>query len=592
MTRSIATRKSTASPRGAHERAASSWLGRHEPHSDLFTRYRDLDRLWQSSLSQWAGVLAPSTLAGAALDWGSHLLGSPAKQLELLHLAAQAPWASAQPLAQDKRFAGPAWQRWPFNLFMQSFLHTQQLWQHATQGVPGVTRHHEAMVAFGARQWLDMLSPSNGLVTNPVVLERTLAEGGANLLRGAQHALDDLWRDALGQPPAGAEAFEVGKQLAITPGRVIQRNRLAELMQYEPSTARVRREPILLVPAWIMKYYVLDLSPHNSMVKALVDQGFTVFVLSWKNPGPEDRDTALADYFHLGIEAALDAIAKVMPRAPVHALGYCLGGTLLAMGAAALARSRPQALKSLTLLAAQTDFTDPGELGLFIDEGQVEMLDDMMWRQGVLSARQMRGTFQMLRSQDLIWSYRIGNYLLGQRQPSSDLMAWNGDGTRLPYRMHSEYLHGFFLDNALAHGQARLDGRPVNLADIRVPIFNVGAVQDHVAPWRSVFKLHALTDAEQSFALTAGGHNVGIVNPPGQTPTSHRLRRWQAGDRLLTPDEWLASTPTVPGSWWVPWFAWLHEHSSSGWRKPPGLGAVRRGLPPLDAAPGQYVLQR
>jgi len=348
---------------------------------------------------------------------------------------------------------------------------------------------------------------------------------------------------------------------------------------------------VLLVPAWIMKYYVLDLSPHNSLVKALLDQGFSVFAISWKNPTAADHDIGLDDYHKLGVEAALDAIEQVMPAAPVHALGYCLGGTLLAMSAAALARSRPRALKSLTLLAAQTDFADPGELGLFVDEGQVEMLDDLMWRQGVLQARQMQGTFAMLRSRDLIWSYRVMSHLLGERPPFSDLMAWNADGTRLPHRMHSEYLHTLFLDNALARGQARLAGRVINLADIRVPIFSVGALQDHVAPWRSVFKLHGLTDAEQTFALTAGGHNVGIVNPPGQARTSHRIRCWKAGDRLLTPDEWLADTPQRDGSWWTPWFEWLRGHSS-GVRKPPAIGGARAALRPLGDAPGRYVLER
>jgi polyhydroxyalkanoate synthase len=389
---------------GTRERGGSAWLGQAAPASGTFERYRDLDRLLLSSISQLTGGLAPATLAGAALDWWTHLLVSPAKQLELLHLAVDAATRPLEPLPQDKRFSDAAWQQWPFKQWAQSFLSLQQAWQHATTGVPGVTRHHEAMVAFGARQGLDMVSPSNGVFTNPVVLQRTLAEGGANLLRGALLAGEDTLRDTLGLPPAGADEWQVGRNIAVTPGRVILRNRLTELIQYTPSTPRVQAEPVLLVPAWIMKYYVLDLQPHNSLVKALVDQGHTVFALSWKNVTAEDRETTLADYHHLGVEAALDAIAQVLPDTPVHALGYCLGGTLLAMSAATLARRRPQAFKTLTLLAAQTDFTDPGELGLFIDEGQVEMLDDVMWRQGVLQAQQLRGTFQVLRSQDLIWS--------------------------------------------------------------------------------------------------------------------------------------------------------------------------------------------
>ncbi len=581
-----------ALPRGSRERGGSIWLGQPVPKGDLFDSYRVLDRWLMSSLITATGGLSPVTGVGAAVDWWVHLAASPAKQLALAHGLARALQAlGVDPLPQDKRFSDPAWLQWPFSGLALGFLQVQQFWQQATNGVPGVSRHHEAMVAFGARQWLDMVSPSNGVLTNPVVLERTLAEGGANLLRGAGHAAEDAWREALNLPPAGAEAYRVGSNVACTPGRVIHRNRLAELIQYRPTTAETQREPVLLVPAWIMKYYILDLSPHNSLVKALVDQGYTVFALSWKNPGPEDRDISMADYAHLGLDAALDAIAQVLPDTGVHALGYCLGGTLTAMGAAALARTRPRALRSLTLLAAQTDFSDPGELGLFIDEGQVELLDNIMWRQGVLQARQMKGSFQMLRSQDLIWSYRLVNYLLGERAPVSDLMAWNADGTRLPYRMHSEFLHTLFLDNALARGQARLDGHRLQLSDIRVPIFNVGAVQDHVVPWRSAFKLQALTEAEQTFVLTAGGHNTGIVNPPGAAPTSHRLRRWSPGDHRLTPDEWLETTPVVDGSWWLPWFDWLRAHSS-GLRKPPPMGAPAAGLRPLADAPGHYVLER
>ena len=449
-------------------------------------------------------------------------------------------------MPQDKRFDDPAWQAAPHRVLAQSFLLLQQWWQRATTGVPGVTRHHEQMVSFAARQWLDVAAPSNFITTNPVVQQRTVQEAGLNLARGAMHVAEDALREALDQPPAGAEAFEVGRNLAVTPGQVVLRNRLIELIQYAPSTPTVHAEPILIVPAWIMKYYVLDLSPHNSLIRYLVDQGFTVFVISWKNPAAEDRDLGMDDYEHLGVRAALDAVQRIVPRQPVHAVGYCLGGTLLAIVAAALGRDGDQALKSMTLLAAQTDFTDPGELALFIDEGQVSYLENLMWRSGFLDKRQMKSTFQMLRSKDLVWSYRLHNQLLGERAPVTDLMAWNADGTRLPFRMHSEYLRGLFLRNALARGEWRSRARPVNLGDIHVPIFSVGAVQDHVAPWRSVYKLHALTDADQCFVLTAGGHNVGIVNPPGQARSSYRLREWHAGDRLLTPDEWLQDTPRSP----------------------------------------------
>jgi polyhydroxyalkanoate synthase len=353
----------------------------------------------------------------------------------------------------------------------------------------------------------------------------------------------------------------------------------------------VHAEPVLIVPAWIMKYYVLDLSPTNSLVKYLVDQGFTVFMISWKNPDADDRDLGMDDYEHLGVEAALGAIRRIVPGTRVHAAGYCLGGTLLAMAAAALGRRGDHSLQTVTLMAAQTDFSDPGELALFIDEGQVALLESLMAQRGYLDKRQMAGAFQMLRSNDLIWSYRLTNQLLGERRAMTDLMAWNADGTRLPLRMHSEYLRGLFLNNALARGEWIIGGQPVNLRDIHVPVFSVGTVQDHVAPWRSVFKLHALTDTEQTFVLTAGGHNVGIVNPPGSALSSYRLRQWRHGERLLSPDEWLAQTSSVPGSWWEAWVDWLKQRSSRKTR-PPRMGASDAGLPALEAAPGTYVRQR
>lgn len=581
-------------PAGARERGASPWLGGTPPPSETFTRYQNAERALQALAPTPTSAVSPATSWGAFADWATHLAMSPAKQLELAELATRQmtrwwqatatgnPWPH-EPLPQDKRFDNPAWHQPPFAWLAQAFLMRESWWQCATSGVPGVTPHHERMVNFTARQWLDMVAPTNNLATNPEVLQRTLEERGANLMRGLQHALDDTAREAANQPPAGAERFKIGKDVAATPGRVVLRNRLMELIQYDPRTPNVHPEPVLIVPAWIMKYYVLDLEPHNSMVKFLVDRGFTVFAISWKNPTAEDRDLGLDDYHRLGVRTALDTINRAAPDQPVHAVGYCLGGTLLSMVAAVLGRERSKALKTVTLLAAQTDFSDPGELSLFIDESQVHWLEGQMARQGFLDKTQMRATFQMLRSRDLVWSYRLATYLLGDRTPMSALMAWNADGTRLPQRMHSEYLRALYLDNALAHGEFRLGDVPISLADIRVPIFNVGTVQDHVAPWRSVFKLHQFTEADQTFVLTAGGHNVGIVNPPGQPKASHRLGHWKHGDRLITPDEWLDDTPSVEGSWWTPWAAWLAGHSAPSRATPPTT------LHSLGPAPGQYV---
>jgi polyhydroxyalkanoate synthase len=313
-------------------------------------------------------------------------------------------------------------------------------------------------------------------------------------------------------------------------------------------------------------------------------------MISWKNPAPEDRDLGMEDYRTLGVMEALATISAILPGRPVHAVGYCLGGTLLAIAAAAMARDGDDRLRSLTLFATETDFTEPGELNLFIDETQVTFLEDLMWDQGFLDIRQMAGAFELLRSRDLIWSRLVHDYLLGERQPLTDLMAWNADGTRLPYRMHSEYLRTLFLHNDLAEGRFQAGGRPITLADLRVPLFVVSTVKDHVAPWRSVYKIHLLADTEVTFVLAAGGHNAGIVSEPGHPYRSYQIMTHEEGTRHSDPDTWQAFAPKQEGSWWPAWQGWLEGHSSGPVATPP-MGAPERGYPPLADAPGVYVLQ-
>ena len=405
-----------------------------------------------------------------------------------------------------------------------------------------------------------------------------------------QNFLEDRERALLGSKPAGVKAFPVGKTVALTAGKVIYRNRLIELIQYAPTTNTVQAEPVLIVPAWIMKYYILDLSPHNSLVKYLVDHGHTVFIISWKNPGPEDRDLDLEDYRTLGVMEALDAVTAIVPNQKVHTVGYCIGGTLLTIAAAAMARDDDQRLASVTLFAAETDFTEPGELALFIDDAEVTFLEDLMWNQGFLSTTQMAGAFQLLRSNDLFWSRMVREYLLGEREEMSDLMAWNADGTRLPYRMHSEYLRQLFLHNDLAEGRFQAGGRPIALADIRAPLFVVSTVKDHVAPWRSVYKIQALIDTELTFVLTTGGHNAGIVSEPGHLNRSYQMAVHKEGERHPDPEMWQTIAPKTQGSWWPAWHAWLVQHST-GRVPPPPQGAPDNGYFPLCDAPGTYVFQ-
>ncbi|MCX8006107.1 MAG: alpha/beta fold hydrolase, partial [Burkholderiaceae bacterium] len=548
-----------------------------------------LDRIAHAALARLTGGISPQSLALAWFDWAVHLSANPAKLHELFFVknvrkamrladyAARA-WRTdcercIEPLAQDHRFEAPEWQRWPFNLIQQAFLLTQQWWHNATTDVRGVEKHHEQVVNFMARQLLDVFSPTNYLWTNPQVVARTVQTGGTNLLQGWLHFLDDVARRASGRPPAGVEAYRVGENVAVTPGRVILRNRVMELIQYAPATAQVHPEPVLIVPAWIMKYYILDLSPHNSLVRYLVERGHTVFAISWKNPTAQDRDLSMDDYLHDGLMAALRAIGAVVPQRRVHAVGYCLGGTLLAIGAAALARDGDERLASVTLLAAQTDFSEPGELSLFIDESQVALLEDAMWDRGYLTAEQMAGAFQMLRSYDLLWSRIVHEYLMGERAPVSDLMAWNADATRMPYRMHAQYLRQLFLRNDLAEGRYRVGGRPVALTDLRVPLFVVGTERDHVAPWRSVYKLHLLTDAEITFVLASGGHNTGIVAAPDNPRASYRWLHRPYDGNYVDPDTFLQQAARESGSWWPRWQGWLAAHSGVP-VEPPSLGAA------------------
>ena len=575
----------------------------------LLPRYTQFDRLWHAGQARLTAGISMPAVAGAWSDWASHLANAPGRQLELGQAAWHDIWrcwlfasralgsgagGASEPFppeGDDPRFADPAWHRFPFNVWAQGFLATQAWWEAATTGPRGVTAQHERQVSFMARNMLDRFAPSNLPWTNPEVLERTMAEQGQNLVRGFEHLAEDIERRMAGKGPVGTDDFVVGGNMAVTPGRVVFRNDLFELIQYEPATSTVHPEPVLIVPAWIMKYYVLDLEPGNSLIEYLVAQGHTVYCMSWKNPGEAEAELDLDDYRRLGVLAALDAVETIQPGRKVHSLGYCLGGTILAITAAAMARDGDDRLASMSLLAAQTDFTDAGELMLFIDESQIAYLEDMMWEQGYLDTEQMAGAFRLLRSNDLVWSRIVRQYLLGEREPMIALMAWNADGTRMPARMHGQYLRALFLENRLSRGRFAVEGRAVALTDIRVPIFAVGTEKDHIAPWESVYKIRLLTDVPVTFALTDGGHNAGIVSRPDHPRRHHRIATMAADAIYQPPERWLVGTEPVPGSWWAPFQAWLAERSGKR-ATPPAMGAPEQGLPPLEPAPGRYVRER
>jgi len=563
----------------------------------------ELDRLLYAQIAWWTQGLSPASLAGAAADWAVHLAGSPGKQLELVSKAQRkilrlAKFATApaqpesgpciEPLPQDRRFSAPEWQHWPFNLIYQGFLLEQQWWYNATTGVPGVTRHHEQLWTFAVRQALDMFSPSNFFATNPTVLAETARCGGMNLVAGWRNFIQDAARTGMAAP--APERFQPGKGVAMTPGKVIYRNRLIELLQYQPMTETVCAEPVLMVPPWIMKYYILDLSPSNSLVRFLVERGHTVYMISWKNPDAADRDLGMEDYLKLGLMAAIHQVSARHPAHAIDALGYCLGGTVLAIAAAAMARDGDKRLHTLTMLAAQVDFTEPGDLGLFIDESQLNFLDNVMAGKGYLDGKQMEGAFALLNSKDMVWSRVVHNYLMGRDQrAATDLAVWNADATRMPYRQHSEYLRRLYLENDLAQGRYCVDGRPVALSDLDLPMFIMGTRRDTVAPWTSVYKIHLLTDAEVTFCLASGGHNAGVVNPPPAADGHGYQIATRARDgRYLDPDAWCAATPEQPGSWWPAWEHWLHTHATGQVAAvsldPAGPDGV------FDDAPGAYVL--
>ncbi|MGE3393992.1 MAG: PHA/PHB synthase family protein [Steroidobacteraceae bacterium] len=565
-----------------------------------------VEREFRAMLAKMTGGLAPQDYGTAFWDWWLNLAKSPEKQLELQRTAMKqamdlwrfnAEALQGKPLAPqengDRRFSSPAWQQYPFNVYAQAFQHGMALLKQSARGVEGVEPRNAALVEFAARQAAESLSPANNPLTNPEVLQQTVAERGQNLARGYKNFLDDMERTLSGGDVPGTEEFRVGEKVAVTEGQVIFRNELIELIQYSPTTPDVHAEPVLIVPAWIMKYYILDLSPKNSLVAWLVDQGFTVFMMSWKNPTAADRELGMDDYIRKGLYAALDAVATVVPDRGIHAVGYCIGGTILSIAAAALADWGDTRIQDITLFAAQTDFSEPGELSLYISPAQIEMLEALMYKEGVLDSKQMGGAFAMLRAHDLLWQPAVKSYLKGERDDMIDLMAWNADGTRMPWKMHTEYLLGLYLNNDLAQGRFRVEGETVNLADIKVPMFVVGTETDHVAPWKSVYKVGGLTSSpEFTFLLTSGGHNAGIVSGPVHPKRRHRVRTTRADEPKLAADEWFETTAPLPGSWWPTWAEWLKQHSSKERVAPPAMGAPDAGYAPIGEAPGEYVRQK
>ena len=580
---------------------------------------RALDESVQAQISRSYSGLSPISLALAHADWAMHLMVSPGRRTELAQRALELSLRALGNIVQgpdestpekDGRFTDPAWREWPFNVLKESHKAVDAWWRDAAQLGGGVTRHHQHMVNFFTGQAVDALSPSNWVLTNPVVLRAAAASQGRTLMDGMHNFMQDLRDDLNARPDTPADQLEpleyaVGKDVAVTPGKVVFRNHLIELIQYSPTTATVLPEPVLIVPSCIMKYYILDLSPNNSMVKYLVSQGHTVFIISWRNPDAEDRDLKMQDYLSTGVLAAMAAVKARTGAPKVHTIGYCLGGTFLAIVAAALGRLTREKgrqrtdkekalvpadlpeLASVILLAAQTDFAEPGELGVFIDEDQLATLRQTMNERGYLSGKQMGGSFVFLASRNLLWAHNTQRYLLGEDDTRFDLMSWNADTTRMPARMHSEYLDALFLNNSLTAGQYRFAGATVALMDINAPLMVVATSRDHVSPWKSVYKIHLQTDTEVTFVLAEGGHNAGIVSEPGHPRRSYQIASVPADAPWVDPDDWKAQAPVVQGSWWEAMHEWMKERSGRP-VKPP----VMRAENVVCNAPGTYVMTR
>ena len=576
---------------------------------------RPLDAAIHRALSRANGGISPIALLLGYTDWALHWAIAPQHHLEVTADAVRSLVSGLLPrqdavVEADSRFKDPGWDQWPFRAWRSGFKAAEGWW-NAAAIQDGMSQHDQELVRFYTRQWLDMLSPSNAPLTNPEVLQRMTSTLGTSWLEGLQHCAHDMQlqqqsRLRAADAPLPALPFVPGKDVAVTPGKVVFRNRLIEVIHYTPSTATVYPDPVLIVPSCIMKYYILDLSPGNSMVRYLVSQGHPVYAISWRNPDESDRDLGLQDYLELGVMDAMRAVRQCSGASSIHALGYCLGGTFLAMVAAAMGRheqlhkGRGQgittssgaldglpALRSMTLLAAQTDFSEPGELGVFIDADQLRTLRESMGKKGYMSGPEMAGAFQFLNARDLIWTRNMRRYLLGEEDTGNDMLSWNADVTRLPERMHNEYLSTLFLNNGLAQGHCHVCGLGVALMDIRMPILVVGTQRDHVSPWHSVYKIHLQTDTHTTFILASGGHNAGIVSEPGHSHRSYQIDSVEAGHGWEEPDDWAARVPTVEGSWWEAMHDWLDQRSGARVKV-----RVKKGAVALCDAPGEYVMTR
>ncbi|MFO1381494.1 MAG: class I poly(R)-hydroxyalkanoic acid synthase [Chitinivorax sp.] len=551
-------------------------------------------------------VLDPQAMLNAFQELGSRYLAQPQKLLqtqmafwldsvelwkrEMEKLWLQKPVAPlSEPVAGDKRFKDEMWaQNFVFDYLKQAYLLASNHLLDSVNKVEGIDAHSAKKTAFYLRQYIDAMSPTNFIATNPQVLKATLESGGENLLKGLREMLDDLQRSKgrLAFKMTDLNAFRLGENIATTPGKVVYENELMQLIQYAPSTDKVFERPLLVIPPWINKFYILDLKAKNSLIKWAVDQGHTVFVISWVNPDEKLRDKRFDDYMLEGPLAALDAIQQATGAKDVKALAYCIGGTLLASTLAYMASKRDNRIKAATFMTTLMDFSDIGELEVFVDEQQMEQLEAHMHKKGYLEGHHMADVFNLLRENDLVWSFVVNNYLLGKEPMAFDLLYWNSDSTRMPAAMHSFYLRNMYLYNRLREpGGIELDGVPIDLRQIKTPAYWISTREDHIAPWRTTYLGTQLLSGPKRFVLGGSGHIAGIVNPP-----SANKYGYCTNDALPeTADEWLQGSTPHEGSWWSDWAQWVADYNGKQVAaRQPGDGKLQ----PIEDAPGRYVKAR
>ena len=530
----------------------------------------------------------PSLIASVSVNWW--LDGMRLWQSTWMKMAGMQALPVAEPAKGDSRFKDEDWSaNFLFDYIKQSYLIAVRHIQQAVASVEGLPEESEKKVAFFTRQYVDALSPSNFLMTNPQVLRETAASGGQNLVRGLNNLLADLEKGGgqLRISMTDESAFKLGVNVATTPGKVVYQNDLMQLIQYQPATPEVYRRPLIIVPPWINKYYILDLREKNSFIRWAVQQGHTVFVVSWVNPDARLAHKGFDDYMLEGPLAALDAVEKATGERSVNFIGYCLGGTLLGAALAYLAQQNEDRVACATFFVSLLDFSQPGELGVFIDEQQVANLERKMNQRGYLEGSEMASTFNMLRANDLVWSFVINNYLLGKDPFPFDLLYWNADSTRMPARMHSFYLRNMYIKNLLGvPGGVRLAGVPIDLSRVKLPAYFISTLEDHIAPWKGTYCGARYLGGAVRFVLGGSGHIAGIVNPPA----GGKYHYWTNDSLPATAEEWFAGAKQHPGSWWSDWQAWI-DKLNSGEKVParkPGDGA----LEPLEDAPGGYAMLR